>query len=81
MTNYTAYTATWCGPCTRLKPFLKELAKTNPLDFVDIDQKPELAQHAGIKGIPCVVRYDDQGVELARLVNPKPSELKTFVEE
>jgi len=81
MTNYIAYTAAWCGPCTRLKPYLNELAKTKPLTFIDIDEHSETAKTAQIKGIPCVVRYDEQGVELSRIINPKPSELKSFVEE
>lgn len=76
--QYIAYTAAWCGPCTRLKPFLNALS----INQIDIDAAPEMSKQANIKGIPCVVRYDDvSGEELARVINPKPSELKAFVEE
>lgn len=48
--------ATWCGPCRKLTPVLKELAREygGRVKFakVDVDQAPQLAAAFRVTGVP-----------------------------
>jgi len=58
--------ATWCGPCKRLHPILKKLAKKNTnITFVqvDVDQNKNLMQQHKVRGMPTIVIYKN-GVEV-----------------
>ncbi|SBW28241.1 tetratricopeptide repeat protein [Protofrankia symbiont of Coriaria ruscifolia] len=50
--------AEWCGPCKQLSPILERLAETDggrwTLAKIDVDANPQLAQAAGVQGIPAV---------------------------
>lgn len=51
--------ATWCGPCQRIAPILKELAAEYGdrivIYKVDVDKCPEVAQAFGISSIPAIM--------------------------
>jgi thioredoxin 1 len=57
------YWAPWCLPCRALAPILDQIAAERPgtLKFVkvNVDDEPELADRAGVRGIPYVVLYRD----------------------
>ena len=58
----TAYTATWCGPCTRLKEdFGGEIA------FVDVDEQPEVARRNNVRAMPTIIATAN-GREVGRTV-------------
>ena len=48
------FTATWCGPCQKLKPILHELEEEGMVQvvMVDTDDNPEIATAFGVSGIP-----------------------------
>lgn len=57
------YWAAWCGPCRILGPVVDEIASERAgilkVGKVDVDREPELADRAGVQGIPFVVLYRD----------------------
>lgn len=62
--------ATWCGPCKRMEPVLKQLeSEFTMLNFlsVDVDQAPTLAQKFRVKTIPTLLIINN-GVETNRIV-------------
>jgi thioredoxin 1 len=55
------FTATWCGPCQKLKPILHELESEGKVKvvMVDVDQHPGVAEAFGVTGIPHLVFVKD----------------------
>jgi len=51
------FTANWCINCKSVKRLLDE--KGIEVDMVDLDEKPELAQEAGVRSIPAL--QDSEG--------------------
>lgn len=52
--------ATWCGPCTAIKPYFDSLAKDYPeIKFcrVDVDKCPNTSQGEGVKAMPTFKIY------------------------
>jgi len=49
------FTASWCGPCQRIKPKFIELSNTTPSVVflsVDVDEVADVAQKYGIEAMP-----------------------------
>jgi len=72
------YWAPWCGPCRQLAPVIDKIAAerdgTLRIGKVNVDEQPQLAQRAGVQGIPFVVLYrDGQPVANAVGAQPKPA--------
>lgn len=57
------YWAPWCGPCGVLGPVIEQIADerrvTLKVATVNVDEEPQLAERAGVQGIPFVVLYLD----------------------
>jgi len=48
-----AFTATWCGPCQKAKPFLVQVQAAGvAVQIVDIDAQPELARQYHVMRVP-----------------------------
>jgi thioredoxin 1 len=62
------FTATWCGPCTYIKPQMQEISNQIPISFIDVDSNTTTTEKYNIKNIPAVVLIDNNGRELGRLV-------------
>ena len=70
MKRILRFTASWCGPCKSLAQNL-EIANLNmPIEVVDIDVHPELAQEYGIRGVPTLVMLEENN-EVKRVVGSK----------
>ncbi len=65
------FTATWCGPCQKMKPIFHKLAKKfkGKYNFIsiDIDKYPEIAEKYHIQSIPTFVFIDADGNEGNRI--------------
>jgi thioredoxin 1 len=69
--------AEWCGPCKQLAPIFEELSGeyTGKLNFfkLDTEQFGELAGEHNVRGIPCLIVFQE-GVEKDRIVGFMPKE-------
>ena len=59
------FTASWCGPCQKIKPMiikLKEGLETNNIKFymVDIDSNDELCEKCNIQSVPTFILFKDK---------------------
>ncbi len=77
------FNATWCGPCKRLAPILKELAKEykGKVDFysVDVDKNKDLARAYGIRSVPMLLFVPQQGQPQASLGLMPKGEIKKAI--
>ena len=49
------FTASWCGPCQKIKPFVQKLKETYPtieVYLIDVDKAQELSAQFKIKSMP-----------------------------
>jgi thioredoxin len=56
------FSAEWCAPCRKMKPFLEELAKENPslkILTIDVDQNPGIATELGVDALPTLKYYSN----------------------
>ncbi len=76
------FNADWCGPCRRLAPILKELARERTdIDFysVNVDDNKELAETLRISSIPMLLIVPVQGDPQAIVgLYPKEELIKVF---
>ncbi len=73
--------ADWCAPCRAVAPELDVLeARYTDVEFVkvDSDANPELVQSLGIMGIPTIVRFGEDGAELARTTGAAKADALAF---
>ncbi|MER7445040.1 thioredoxin family protein [Micromonospora avicenniae] len=62
------FTAAWCGPCKTLGPVLDAVAARHgvPVEVVDVDASPGLAERHNVRSVPTVVLLDgDRTVYMA----------------
>ena len=70
MKRILRFTASWCGPCKSLAQNLEIANLSMPIEVVDIDIHPELAQEYGIRGVPTLVMLEENN-EVKRVVGSK----------
>lgn len=64
---YVDFYADWCGPCQKIAPIIEEIAESETVYQVNIDEEQDLAMENEIMSIPCVVLFRD-GKEVNRLI-------------
>lgn len=77
------YHAEWCGPCQMLEPIVAELARETDAAIakVDIDRHQDLAQQAGVRGVPTLYLYSD-GQAVEQLVGMQdPGRLRSLIQQ
>jgi len=52
------FSATWCGPCKKLKKIL--LDNNIPHEIIDIDENPEAVKQYKIKSVPVAI-FEENG--------------------
>lgn len=61
------FTATWCGPCQAMKPALHEIETAYGTRIqvveVDVDDRPYLASHFQVKGVPRLMVIKDGEIQ------------------
>ena len=78
MQKIIRFTASWCQPCKALASILEEIDTKIPIEVVDIDVHQEVAIEFGIRGVPTLVKVDENGNVTGRMVGVKA---KNLVEE
>lgn len=66
------FSAAWCGPCKKLKPYLEKYAKEAiHVLYVDVDDAPEFASSFNVRSVPTVIlRQDGQTTDTLKGCNP-----------
>jgi len=78
MKKVIRFTASWCQPCKALASILEEIDTNIPIEVVDIDAQQDIAIEYGIRGVPTLVKVDENGNITGRMVGIKA---KNLVEE
>jgi thioredoxin 1 len=68
MKKIIRFTASWCQPCKMLASIIEEIDTNIPIEVVDIDVHPDVAIEFGIRGVPTLVKIDENGNVIGRLV-------------
>ena len=70
MSKIYYFSAPWCGPCKQLGPIMERSGL--PYQKVDVDNDTELSAKYGIRNVPTLVKVDNSGNEISRLVGNNP---------
>ena len=70
MKEYIYFSAPWCGPCRMLGPVMQRVNNTIPVQKINVDERPELAQQYNVRNIPTVVLLEN-GQEVKRIIGAK----------
>lgn len=77
------FTATWCGPCQRLKPHFNALSEkmADKVTFikVDVDKWKDLALEYGAQSVPTIVVVNADGKKTSTVGYMEEDELEKFI--
>mmetsp|Transcript_66566 Transcript_66566/g.214526 ORF Transcript_66566/g.214526 Transcript_66566/m.214526 type:complete len:108 (+) Transcript_66566:100-423(+) len=63
---FVDFTATWCGPCQKIKEPFHQLAKDNPNGVflsVDVDENEEVAEKYGVNAMPTFMVFKSKEMQ------------------
>ena len=73
MNKVLMFSASWCGPCQKVKPRFKELgeryAELAEFELLDVDESAELAQKYMIRSVPCFILLQEEEETLRSVGN------------
>lgn len=67
-------TASWCGPCKQLAKTLETADLGFPIEVVDIDVYPEVAQEHNVRSVPTLIALDENGKTIGTLIGLKSTD-------
>lgn len=67
MNNLLVFSASWCAPCSRMKPVLENLDQSRIIKY-DVDSSDDELVQYGVRGVPTFVAVDAEGNEVGRIV-------------
>jgi thioredoxin-like negative regulator of GroEL len=71
MKHILYFTAEWCNPCARTRPFAEELVNDGySIKFVDADSETQLVKDLEVRSVPTFILFED-GKEIARMNGAK----------
>ena len=70
MKRILRFTASWCGPCKSMAMNLETANLGFPIEVVDIDTHPDVAQEYGIRSVPTLVLMDEN-IQVDRIIGTK----------
>lgn len=77
-------TATWCGPCKSIAPFIEKLANVDgsKVDFIkiDLDEHPDVAESLQVESVPTFVMYHNKEV-VGRVVGASREKIEEMVRD
>ena len=62
------FTASWCQPCKMLAKNLEEVKTNIPINVIDIDEHSDVAIEYGIRGVPTLLKIDENNNVISKLV-------------
>jgi thiol-disulfide isomerase/thioredoxin len=84
--NIISFFAHWCKDCLQNIPALvkslNEAKNSNIiLTMIDIDANKKIAQQADVRAIPTIIVYNDNGTEVARIIENPSKGFRTVEDE
>lgn len=74
MSHMLYFTADWCNPCKRTKPFADELISEGAnIKFIDADAEPDMVKNFKILSVPTFILIKN-GEEVNRMNGAKTKE-------
>lgn len=62
------FSATWCGPCQKMKPVVQQLSRDGyPIKQLDVDEHKELARQFKVNSVPSFVLVNRHGQVIDRI--------------
>ena len=81
MKRIIRFTAPWCSPCKQLAKNLERAYLTLPIEVIDIEDNPSIANEYGIRNLPTMVLLDEN-TEIKRITGLKTTnQIKAWVDE
>lgn len=77
MSKVLRFTASWCQPCKVLAKTLTEIETNIPIEIVDIDEAGDTPMFYGVRGVPTLIKLDENDAEVGRLVGMHTKEKLT----
>jgi thioredoxin 1 len=56
------FQADWCEPCKALTKLIEEIDTKIEIEVIDIDKEPLTTTKYGIRGVPTLVKIDENGI-------------------
>jgi thiol-disulfide isomerase/thioredoxin len=77
MSKVLRFTASWCQPCKGLAMTLADIETNIPIEVIDIDKSTDTPMFYGVRGVPTLIKLDENNTEVGRLTGMQTKEKLT----